>query len=126
MTRDVINPESHQPTADAFHFSSAARANGIVICSGQIGTGPKGVPDTAEEEFRNAWAQIGVVLAEAGLGYENILEYTSFHVNMHDHLGTFMKVRDEFVSEPWPAWTAIGCTELAVPGARVEIKVVAG
>ena len=45
---------------------------------------------------------------------------------MHDHLGTFMKVRDEFVSEPWPAWTAIGITELAISGARVEIRVTAG
>ena len=125
MARDVINPDSHQRTADSFHFSSAARANGLLICSGQIGTGPKGIPDTAQEEFRNAWTEIGVVLKEAGLDYGNIIEYTSYHVNMHDHLGDFMKVRDEFVKEPWPAWTAIGCTDLAVPGARAEIKVLA-
>ena len=37
-----------------------------------------------------------------------------------------LKVKDEFVSEPWPAWTAIGITELAVPGARVEIRATAG
>jgi enamine deaminase RidA (YjgF/YER057c/UK114 family) len=36
-----------------------------------------------------------------------------------------MKVRDEFISAPWPAWTAIGVSELAVPGARVEVRVVA-
>jgi len=126
MTRDVIVPENHQRQTDSFHFSSAARAGGIVICSGQIGTGPKGVPDSAEEEFRNAWTEVGVVLKEAGLDYEHILEYTSYHVNMHDHLADFMKVRDEFISAPWPAWTAIGCTELAVPGARVEIRVIAG
>jgi enamine deaminase RidA (YjgF/YER057c/UK114 family) len=36
-----------------------------------------------------------------------------------------MKIRDEFISEPWPAWTAIGCTDLAAPGARVEIRVTA-
>ena len=30
-----------------------------------------------------------------------------------------------FLSEPWPAWTAIGITELAVPGAHVEIRVTA-
>ena len=125
MSREVINPENHRRTADAFHFSSAARAGNLLILSGQIGTGPDGIPETAEEEFRNAWTQIGVVLKEAGLDFDSILEYTSYHVNMHDHLGAFMKVRDEFISEPWPAWTAIGCTELAVPGARVEIKVVA-
>ena len=125
MTREVINPAGHQRTMEAFHFSSAARAGGLLLCSGQIGVGSNGIPDSAEEEFRNAWTLIGAVLAEAGLGYENIIEYTSYHVNMPEHLQDFMKVRDEFVAEPWPAWTAIGCTELAVPGARVEIKVVA-
>ena len=125
MTREVVNPESRRRTAESFHFSAAARAGNLLICSGQIGAGPDGVPDEAEEEFRNAWNQIGEVLKEAGLGFEDIIEYTSYHVNMHDHLGKFMKVRDEFISEPWPAWTAIGCTDLAIPGARVEIKVVA-
>ena len=126
MTIEVVNPESHARTAANFHFSAAARAGGLLLCSGQIGASPNAVPETAEEEFRNAWKSIGEILKEAGLGYENIIEYTSYHVNMHDHLGAFMKVRDEFLAEPWPAWTAIGCTELAVPGARVEIKVVAG
>ena len=125
MSREVINPESQQRQTDAFHFSAAARAAGIVFCSGQIGSGPEGIPESAEEEFRNAWNQIGNVLNEAGLSYENIVEYTSYHVNMHDHLGTFMKIRDEFISAPWPAWTAIGCTELAMQGARVEIRVTA-
>ena len=27
------------------------------------------------------------------------------------------------ISEPYPAWTAIGCTELAMPGGLVEIRV---
>lgn len=126
MAREVVNPASHQRTADNFHFSAAAKAGDLLICSGVIGSGDKGaIPDTAEEEFRNAWTQIGVVLSEAGLNYENIVEYTSYHVGMQDHLADFMKVRDEFISEPWPAWTAIGCTGLAIPGARVEIKVVA-
>ena len=68
---------------------------------------------------------MGRVLKEAGLSYKHIIEYTSYHVEMHDHLGAFMKVRDEFLAEPWPAWTAIGTTGLAIPGARVEIRVTA-
>ena len=40
-------------------------------------------------------------------------------------MGDFMLVRDEYLAEPWPAWTAIGISELAVPGARVEIQVTA-
>jgi enamine deaminase RidA (YjgF/YER057c/UK114 family) len=125
MSRDVIVPDQDKATYDNFHFAPAVRANGLLLCSGQIGQTKDGIPESAEEEFRNAWAGVGRVLEAAGLGFENIVEYTSYHVNMHDHLGKFMKVRDEFISEPWPAWTAIGTTELAVPGARVEIRVTA-
>ena len=125
MPLDVIVPEQDKPQYNRFHFAPAVRAGGMVVCSGQIGAGSDGIPDSAEEEFRNAWNSVGRVLEEAGLSYENIVEYTTYHVKMHDHLGDFMKVRDEFVSEPWPAWTAIGITELAIPGARVEIRVMA-
>ena len=126
MSRDVIVTDQDKATYDQFHFAPAVRANGLVLCSGQIGATDSGIPESAEEEFRNAWTGVGRVLEAAGMSYENILEYTTYHVNMHDHLGAFMKVRDEFISEPWPAWTAIGITELAIPGARVEIRVTAG
>ena len=124
MSHEVIVPEQDKAQYDRFHFAPAVRTGNLIICSGQIGTGSSGIPDTAEEEFHNAWRAIGRVLKEAGADYSQIVEYTSFHVNMHDHLGQFMAIRDEYLSEPWPAWTAIGTTELAVPGARAEIRVV--
>lgn len=127
MTRDVIVPEGDQALYDNFHFAQAVRApNGLVLCSGQIGTEANGkVPDSAEDEFRNAWQAVGKVLTAAGMDYTNIIEYTTFHVGLQNHLAAFMKVRDEFVQEPWPAWTAIGVSELAVGGARCEVRVVA-
>lgn len=125
MSYEVIVPEQDKTQYERFHFAPGVRTGDLIICSGQIGTGPAGIPKDPEEEFRNAWNAIGRVLAEAGADYSKIVEYTSFHVNMHDHLGAFMKVRDEFLAEPWPAWSAIGTTELAVPGARVEIRVLA-
>jgi enamine deaminase RidA (YjgF/YER057c/UK114 family) len=118
---DVILPESMQRGYDNFHFAPAIRHEGIVHCSGQIGSG-----DTPEEEFRSAWQLVGKILSEAGLEYSNIIEFTSYHVGLQAHMGAFMQVKDEFVKEPYPAWTAIGITELAVPGALVEIRVVAG
>jgi len=50
---------------------------------------------------------------------------TTFHVGLQRHLETFMKVKDRYVHPPYPAWTAIGITELAFPGGLVEIKVIA-
>lgn len=111
---------------DNYHFSGGSEADGFLFCSGVVGSNPDGsVPEDVKEEFRNAWRAIGALLNETGMGYENILEYTSYHIGMHGHIGKFMSVRDEFLSEPWPAWTAIGISELAAPGAHVEIRVVA-
>lgn len=127
MSRQTINPPGSEAMYNNFHFSQAARAGNTVACSGQIGMNPdgRGVPGDIKEEFRNAWRAVGNVLEAAGLGYDNVIEYTTFHVGLQNHMADFMAVRDEFISEPWPAWTAIGITELAVPGAHVEIRVIA-
>ncbi len=126
MSRDIILPDSSRGVYDAFHFAPGVRVGDLVVLSGQIGTTASGqIPQDAAEEFRNAWNAVGAVLNAAGLNFDAIVEYTTFHVGLREHLATFMKVRDEFIQEPWPAWTAIGVSELAVPGARVEIRVMA-
>jgi enamine deaminase RidA (YjgF/YER057c/UK114 family) len=126
MSIDTVVPESGKPAYDNYHFSQAVKSNGLLVCSGQIGTNPDhSLPESAEDEFKNAWQSVGEVLKEAGLGFADIIEYTSFHVDLNKNILAFMKARDEVLSEPWPAWTAIGITELAVPGARVEIRVIA-
>ena len=126
MSIETVVPESGKSAYKNFHFSQGVKAGGLLVCSGQIGTQPDhSVPETAEEEFRNAWQAVGMVLKEAGLDFQDIIEYTSYHVDMNQHIQAFMKTRDEVLTEPWPAWTAIGTTALAVRGARVEIRVIA-
>jgi len=121
----VVNLPSHQKMYDRFHFAQGTLTGSDLFCSGQIGTNPDGksVPSTAIEEFRNLWVRIGDILQAADLGYENIIEYTSYHVGLNEHLSDFIKARDEFLTEPWPAWTAIGVSELVLPDARVELRV---
>ncbi len=126
MSRDIILPDEDRDLYERLHFASAVRAGPLLLCAGQIGVDSEGrVPNEPQEEFRNAWRGVGRVLEEAGLGYEHIVEYTTYHVGLHAHLEAFMAVRDEFIRPPWPAWTAIGISELAVAGARVEIRAIA-
>ena len=126
MTIQSIAPEGSEETYERFHFSQAVRSGNFVLCAGQLGAGADGrVPEEAAEEFANAWAAVGHVLAAAGLRFSDIVEYTSFHVGLSQTLPAFMAARDAVLDEPWPAWTAVGVTELALPGARVEIKVTA-
>ena len=85
-----------------------------------IGTG-----ESLEDEFANAFENLAGVLDAAGFSLADVVDMTSFHVNMSETLGAFMAARDAAMSEPWPAWTAIGCTELAIPTGRAEVKVTA-
>ena len=39
MAKDIVVPANAQFAYDNFHFAQAARANGFLLCSGQIGTG---------------------------------------------------------------------------------------
>ena len=68
MPRDVVVPEGQHAAYNNFHFAPAVRSGGLLLCSGQIGTGADGkLPADAEEEFRNAWNGVGAILEEAGL-----------------------------------------------------------
>jgi enamine deaminase RidA (YjgF/YER057c/UK114 family) len=40
-------------------------------------------------------------------------------------LSTFIKVKDEFFAAPYPAWTAVGVSELITDGALAEIRAIA-
>jgi len=126
MTIKTIVRGSGKFLYDNFHFSEAVESNGFLLCSGIIGSEKAGeVPTDIREEFDNAWSDVISLLKEAGADASHIVEYTSYHVGLQADMAAFMEVRDKYLHEPWPAWTAIGITELAVPGAHVEIRVTA-
>jgi len=125
-TRGPIIPAGSEKTYERFHFAPAYQVNGTVYVSGVIGTGADGkVADDAADEFATAFANLVATLDAANCTLADIVEVTTFHIDMSTTLGAFMQARDAVMAEPWPAWTAIGCTELAIPGARCEIKVTA-
>jgi enamine deaminase RidA (YjgF/YER057c/UK114 family) len=123
---DLVIPASMKAMYEQFHFAPAVRANGMLLCSGQIGTGSNGRPQAdPTEQFTAAFEAVKAVLAEAGLDFADVVEMTTYHVDLQKHIGAFMAVKDRYVSEPFPAWTAIGITELAFPGGLAEVRVVA-
>jgi enamine deaminase RidA (YjgF/YER057c/UK114 family) len=122
---DVVIPPGSEKTYQRFHFAPATKVGNTVYCSGVIGSEGSSVPEAASDEFTLAFKGLAEVLEAAGATLADIVEMTSFHVDMSEHLGAFMAAKDAVIAEPYPAWTAIGCTELAFPGARVEIKATA-
>ena len=118
--RGPVIPDGSEATYENFHFAPAYRVGNTVYVSGVIGRG-----EDPAEQFADAFASLAATLEAAGSSLEQIVEMTTFHVDMSVHLGTFMAARDAAMSEPWPAWTAIGCTELALPKGLAEVKVTA-
>lgn len=123
---DVVVPRGMEMAYDQFHFAPAVRTGRWLRCSGMLGTDEKfvAIPEP-EAQFAQAFENVQSVLASAGLDFSDIVEMTTFHVGLQQHLGTFLAVKDRYLAAPYPAWTAIGIVELAVPGALVEIRVTA-
>jgi enamine deaminase RidA (YjgF/YER057c/UK114 family) len=122
----VVIPKGMEPYYDRFHFAPAVKDGDRLYCSGVIGVGADGKPPAdAETQFTQAFEMLKSVLTTAGVSFGDVLEMTTFHVGLQANLPTFMKVKDRYLQEPYPSWTAIGITELALPGGLVEIKVIA-
>jgi enamine deaminase RidA (YjgF/YER057c/UK114 family) len=123
---DVVVPRGQEILYNNFHFAPAVKDKDHLYCSGVIGMGSDGkVSSDPETQFTQAFEGIKGVLEAAGLSFRDVVDITSFHVGLQSNMRTFMKVKDRYVSEPYPAWTAIGITELALPGGLVEVKVIA-
>ena len=111
---------------DDWHFSPVLDTGDFIFLSGVTGTRTDGsVAEDAETQFRDAFGFLNDYLAVAGLTFDDVVEMTSYHVHLRRHLKAFIKVKDEFVRSPYPAWTAIGVAELITEGTLAEIRVIA-
>lgn len=123
---EVIIPPGYERIYERWGFAPAVRVGDTIYVSGVIGTQADGaVPQDFAEEAANAFAGLTATLEFAGASLDDVVELTSFHVDLSETLPIFMRAKGEAMSEPHAAWTAIGCTELAVPGARAEVKATA-
>lgn len=126
MKKQAIIPAELRSYYDDWHMSPGLFCDGFVFFTGFTGTRPDGtLSDDPEQQIRDAFAKVRSVLEAGGMTSADIVEMTSYHVGLRDHLDLFKKVRDEQVQEPYPAWTAIEVTGFVREGAIVEIRVIA-
>lgn len=111
------------PSADV-GYSPAILASGerTLYISGQ---GPKDLDADMETQIRQTFDRIGLLLTAGGASFANVVIIRSYWVHMLRDLPIFRKVRKDYLVKPYPASTAVGTPELAIPGLELEIEAVA-
>jgi len=107
-------------------YSVATEANGFVFLSGQVALDPESnepVHGAVEEQTHQVMRNIGRVLDDLGLGYDDIVKTTIYL----DDIGDFPSVNgvyEVYLSESRPARSTVEVA--ALPGGfLVEIEVIA-
>jgi enamine deaminase RidA (YjgF/YER057c/UK114 family) len=121
----LVNPEGTEVIYESMQFSQAVRVGNIVWVSGQVGMDESfQMGEGIEAQTRMAFKNLERVISEAGGTLADIVEIVSYHTSMKE-MTNFSEVKHEFIPENYPAWTAVGVTELVIPGLLVEIKATA-
>ena len=126
MKRVLVNPRETQPMYDAYHFSQANRVGDTIWVSGQVGIDDKLSPASGiAAQAQLAFEGLKRTLAASGASLDDVVELMTFHIDLRGEMEAFAKVKDEYFPRDYPAWTAVGVTQLALPELRVEIRAVA-
>ena len=106
-------------------YSQAVEVNGTLYVSGQIPVNPAdgSVLPSIEEQSTQALRNIGAILAEAGLGYSDVVKTTVLLADIAD-FKAMNAVYATFFTENMPARACFQVAALPM-GVKVEIEAVA-
>ena len=125
MKQPIIPSEFKHYYKD-WHFSPVIESDGTVYLSGVTAARKdKPISRDPEEQFHDAFYKLGVYLSAAGLTFDDILEMTTFHIDLKKTIDVFSNVKDIYIKSPYPAWSAIGVAEFIPDNALVEMRIVA-
>ncbi len=108
------------------HYTDGVSYGGL-LWTAVIGTDAEGNlvgGDDVVEQCRQMFRNLGKVLAAAGSSPKDVLKVTVYLTDVNDR-AKINPVRQEFFGDTRPASALIGVKELALPGLKVEIDVVA-
>jgi enamine deaminase RidA (YjgF/YER057c/UK114 family) len=120
----------------SWKYAPARRAGDYVYVSGVVVSRAGVGPDTVEQfkaQTRNVFTRIQNLLKAYGADFADVVMINSFHDWSAPEFGgdrwaqfqAFSEVKDEFVGEPYPAWTAVGTSGLIRTEGIVEVQVIA-
>jgi enamine deaminase RidA (YjgF/YER057c/UK114 family) len=126
LAKQAIIPKDMTNLYQDWKMAPGSEVDGFVFLTGFNGSGLDGeVSPDAATQINTAFDQVFSVLHEGAMDARHVVEVTSYHVGLKDHLETFKAIWAERMCEPYPAWTAIEVAGFASDGVVVELRVVA-
>ena len=107
-------------------YSQGVIAGNFLFISGQIAIDPdknEMISGTIEEQAEQVLKNIGAILNEAGLTYDNVVKTTVYLTDLND-FGKMNEVYARFFKNNPPARAAIQVSKLP-KGAKIEIEAIA-
>lgn len=125
-TPKAVVPAGMEGAAN-YGFAPGRIANGLLYIAGQIGVDASGqLGASAEEQASIALKNLERVLAAAGCTFTDVIVMNTFHVGDCTLVNEwFLPLKRDIFPAPYPAWTSMGVTSLAIPGALIEISAIA-
>ncbi len=118
--------DGYRAAFEKYGFSPAVKSKGFLFISGQVGARPDGTaPESVADQTEWALKRVEELLRIAGLGLEDLVDVTSYHVDIENTLPDFMEAKRKYIKAPYPAWSIIGISGLSRPELKVEIRAVA-
>lgn len=123
LQKELINPPGSEEIYRTWQFSQGVRSGRMLWVSGQVGVDPESgtVPEDVEAQARFALRHLEGVIAEAGGSLSDVVELVTYHTDMRE-FEAFSRVKQEFFTEGFPAWTAVGVAALGDPRFKIEVR----
>lgn len=126
LAREPVVPASMQDVVRDKGYLPALRVGDFVFVAGQVGRDAAlGVIADPRAQFAACFDNLRAVLAEAGCTLDDLVDVTTYHVDMPAHWDTFRAVKREWFPRGAVPWTCVGVTALAQAGLLLEVKATA-
>lgn len=99
----------------------------LLLVSGQLALDDDGKlvgGDSMSDQSERVFEILGGILAAHGAGFDDVISLRTYLTDM-DRLGDYAGARARHLADPPPTSTAVEVSGLAVPGALVEVELMA-
>ena len=97
--------DGYRAAFEKYGFSPAVKSGGFLFISGQVGVRPDGrAPDSVAEQTEWALRRVEELLRIAGLELSDLVDVTSYHVDIETTLPEFIEAKARRIKAPFPAW----------------------